>query len=648
MNNKIKKYLEGEPLFFCSQSLFGPWQTEVLKRKKRKSSCKDKKCWVALACHSMQGLQSQGRGHTAMIYTESTEWTLVVVQQLKDKTENDKLKVLQFQTNQDKLSNTASWYNQKEIVFCWVSVHANHKESKTHLFINPPSEQQPTEFFESTICPSIHNNFVRKQKRKTENKQQNPSKKRRKKTKSETVATSVTKWITIYVSNLKKSCLEIWHESRRKENLFLVPETNPLANTPMKQFLGNRISVRKRNFHAIKKDEVGKINNLLECRFDEKLIELSKETIPLLEIRSLRDNPIRFVRCSHDEFMKQKKQKGNQYLEYGKSKYVFAFSSAKNIEINGCVMSMWVYNKAEPCFSFKDLETTQSAVGGGFGDRGTMQCTGVNVYMGSRLSKRPRPSPLMHSKDKIYWHDFWRKHYQCLEQLAPIRKKLCKAVRQVAKVAKDINSEYHNFIGRHTCSFRSIMTLGTSERTLRFINQQGKVSWERKKATGVVDSIGFSSTIHRDECDLITEDQFDELMKNNGTREKYCHHWEMIRNNITEGSFGLPTTCGHQVIFGSEKQGKVTASFGMLDFALPLDKPGVVHHFLGWSFSHMTLVPIQQQNGVVYTNNSTFKEKNWDGAAIVLAWGSTGGSKEAKLHLDEHSRIQSRSSENHP
>jgi hypothetical protein len=638
--NTPKNFVEGASLFFCSQSLSGPWHTESLERKKHKISCKDK--WVAMACHSMQSMQSQGRGHTAMIYTESTKWSLVVIQQLVDRTKNNnKIKVLQFPTNQDILSNTTSWLNKKEIVFCWVSVRQNHnkKPNTPLLFINPSSERQ-SEFFESTICPSIHKDFLVRRTRKRKSKRKSSNTKRKKTgAKSMNVATGTTRWwITIYTSNLKKTCLEIWQQERQQEeNLFLVPETRPVIDKPTLQFLGNRISIRERNYHAIKKDEVDKINNLPEPVFNKKLNELSKKTISLLQVQSLRSNPIRFVHCPHNEFMKQKERKGSEYLEHEKSKYVFAFSNAPNIDIKGLVMSMWVYDKAEAHFSFEDLQITESAVGAGFGDRRSMKCIGVNVYMGSRLSSRPRKTPLIHSKDLIYRHDFSRKGFQFYEELATIRKKLCESVRQVAGIAKDINPEYHNFIGRNTCSVRNIMTFGTTERMVRFIDQEGRVSFKQKRATGLVNSIGFASSIHRDKCDLITEDQVDELMKNSRSREKWWqgHHtnqqYKTIRSDVTEGSFGLPTTCGHQVVFKSKKQGILTAHFGMLDFALPLDERGVVHHFLGWSFSHLTLVPIQKQHGVVFSNNSTFKEKNWDGAAIVLAWGSTGGSKEATL-----------------
>lgn len=87
--------------------------------------------------------------------------------------------------------------------------------------------------------------------------------------------------------------------------------------------------------------------------------------------------------------------------------------------------------------------------------------------------------------------------------------------------------------------------------------------------------------------------------------------------------FGLPTTCGYNLISHTGKEKDIEGWFLMGRIAVPLVE-GAVHHFLGWSFPHCTSVPYIRTSNKILTLNLLDEE------SYVVAWGSSGGSKHAK------------------
>lgn len=210
------------------------------------------------------------------------------------------------------------------------------------------------------------------------------------------------------------------------------------------------------------------------------------------------------------------------------------------------------------------------------------------------------------------------------------------AGQEIQSIACSLNPFYNAFVGNNVCNKRNIYTSGISTdvpscRDLR--------------------PIGFCNSPHKDGGDYIHSkavEYFKGAFANTLEGSKYGANFkkkaegalEMLTKNT--GALGVPTTCGHQTFIG-QKSGTVSglhASFGMFDFALPIQDK-TVHHFYGWAFRHCTIVPfwmIPSQGSdtevVRFFNSVNDAEED----IIVLAWGRTGGRKETEIVASAQTR----------
>ena len=90
----------------------------------------------------------------------------------------------------------------------------------------------------------------------------------------------------------------------------------------------------------------------------------------------------------------------------------------------------------------------------------------------------------------------------------------------------------------------------------------------------------------------------------------------------------LPTTCRYQLC-GDVPQGfEPVTTFAVCGFATMITHD-IVHHFHGSAFPHFTPVPILVSNKKVRVNN-----KKCPNPFFVLAWGRSGGSRQARLNRE--------------
>ena len=197
------------------------------------------------------------------------------------------------------------------------------------------------------------------------------------------------------------------------------------------------------------------------------------------------------------------------------------------------------------------------------------------------------------------------------------------ATKQIQEIAEDLHPMYNKFIGREVCNKRKIFTSGTSTHDS---------SGSRKK----IRPLGFANYPHFDRRDKIHskaveyfENTFRKRMEGKQFKDKDRRVASRMLKNVREvtGGYGVPTTCGYQV-FEGDRAGSVKglhSRFGLFDFSMDL-KDKQVHHFFGWAFAHVTLVPFRQ-HGV--DRIQVFNDPNEDDI-IVLAWGATGGNAETR------------------
>jgi hypothetical protein len=130
--------------------------------------------------------------------------------------------------------------------------------------------------------------------------------------------------------------------------------------------------------------------------------------------------------------------------------------------------------------------------------------------------------------------------------------------------------------------------------------------------------IGWASSPHRDNCDLIREKEQHNRVYTTKSHQKFQDYYK-------HHGIGMPTICGYNLVGRMDDGDKMDAQFGVMGFCLPLTH-GRAHFFLAHTHEHFTAYPLLRcSDGKVILRNDTSLGKP---AVIVAAWGRSGGGKE--------------------
>jgi hypothetical protein len=259
----------------------------------------------------------------------------------------------------------------------------------------------------------------------------------------------------------------------------------------------------------------------------------------------------------------------------------------------------------------------------GFGPRCTADSGGVNCYRATTFSNRTHASPAF-GQEQAPQQQYYRQKQSFPLIQALVEKRLHYQTSMILLSAMKSNPPLCNLVGKY-CK-KTIVICGSPPFSFKESKSYEVDVLRNKKPT-----LGFHNDLHIDDCDKMTKElQLSHVTQ--GNQDPSLHHI------LKRFGLGLPTTCGYQFLFNYANSAVRPSSLIPMQYfcadglglALQI-KNGMMHHFLGWTFSHRTTACIVQDSstGLIYLNN----EQN---LFMVYAWGRAGGSKEVKAYSDNN------------
>ena len=307
------------------------------------------------------------------------------------------------------------------------------------------------------------------------------------------------------------------------------------------------------------------------------------------------------------------------YLQHHDQQYLFGTEAKDMGDTFGIAVSTWVIDpmlQQDPRLSYQFAVAYSKSFGVGYGSRVRAQSFGINSYVGTRLSKRPHPSPFVADEDipLQQYRNNDGDNFQVLQSV------LLKRVNEIGAKARAIAWRLHPSamkFGGDGCSVRGLITCGLP----------------RRKA-GVI-PLGFCNTLHVDTCDELPQSKVN-LFKSNASDDYET-------NLLLFPGYCVPTTCAYQFLHnGSKTAGSKTTyqqyfSLDGLGLAVSI-KDGMGHSFLGAAFSHRTCICL-----ALSSEEKTVCGSNCNDDFLVFAWGRAGGPKDAE-HREENPEGRSNAS----
>ena len=407
-------------------------------------------------------------------------------------------------------------------------------------------------------------------------------------------------WLTIYVTD--KNPLDSITSSPKA--IVMIP------GTEMSVFPKNPFFTKV--FHAIHKSDVGKLDNILESCYEERLEALSVGKYTMVGFHHSKQ-PVRFSVLSREEFkMLPSLVPCLNKFQDCEEPFYWNISRETNSHLPGVVVSMWdTHEITEDIFPRLHYQRMQDRVGRGFGDRNTVPCGGVNVYFGANNSKRTHPSPIYGpgTRCKV---DYNRKYYSHDEYHQELVERIDVGSSILLEHAKKVDKDYMEFMERisvlterRTCA-RLLWTQGTSKRRITYLEKGEKLVTKEIPVRRNYNAIGFYNKPHFDLKDKISSEKVMKIWKK---KERYSKRAIKLRKMMETIGIGFPTTVGYNFV-SPEDVVNIRAYFMIWGFVTPLTKRSF-HHFYGWSLPHCSVVPIFMNKSIVrITNNHNNEEEN--------------------------------------
>ena len=221
----------------------------------------------------------------------------------------------------------------------------------------------------------------------------------------------------------------------------------------------NKLHIRKRHYFVIRKDVVPKLDNLTKEQFQLSLQLHSSASFELMETHW--QQPIRFVVVSSKDFTSLSNDSNNIKFNCCGNDYIFNHNKTPNFRLCGAVVYVGKNDVTlKDMFTFKDVGAIEESFANGFGNRRCASCLGINLYLGPRLSHRPRQTVACLDEMCKFFSDNCRQNWKWPQALQ-VRKKVCHAANKMIKVGTHLNPLYTHFVGEDTCRYE---LLGANDR----------------------------------------------------------------------------------------------------------------------------------------------------------------------------------------
>lgn len=291
------------------------------------------------------------------------------------------------------------------------------------------------------------------------------------------------------------------------------------------------------------------------------------------------------------------------HVLFGGNEYVFSKEERDLEKCPGVLISCWINSKVAtvPQLSLKEGKRWIDSYGKGFGSRTGANSVSMNVYLDERMSGRPHPSPFV-SKDEVHLMQYGNANFKQHVMRASILKPVNRLLTGVVCLAKQVNAPLMSLIGE-SCT-KGIATSG--------------IMYSNGKSSRIY-LYGFANSSHVDNKDKLSGKTLQHAKNAIEEMNSTC-----LKEAISYPEFGLPTTCGYQVL-GESRDAKYSQYFclGGLGIAVAIEH-GSTHHFMGSMFKHNTGV------AVLYHSNGNISIGAADPSILTFAWGKAGGSEQYK------------------
>ena len=336
-----------------------------------------------------------------------------------------------------------------------------------------------------------------------------------------------------------------------------------------------------------------------------------------------KEHPVRFIACTNNEYERLFNKEVVNCFD--SQQFKIEVNDTANILLPGITISMWsapgkCYTKTHT-FTVEEIQMIANVYKKGYGDRGRANCNGGCFFSCDEKASVMQNCDPFQVREQLRHTAYYHREYSNLEQRHEVESLLQVAAGSVMTFSKEINSHYVALMDHDTCT-RIICTYGLGKQVSKQSVGNNIIFIESK--VGEEGSIGFANSPHCDSCDKITKVQQEsictdstELGHSKYSRMKvYCDRMKNYKG------LGLPTTCGYHVR-GLDKCGgfALVAKFGIHGFTMDLSH-NCVHHFLGWSFDHVTFVPVLVSESNVRIAN--YRDDQTP-PVLILGWGKSGG-----------------------
>jgi hypothetical protein len=298
----------------------------------------------------------------------------------------------------------------------------------------------------------------------------------------------------------------------------------------------------------------------------------------------------------------------------------------------GILYSFWATDAliTQLRLSYEFAKAAIGVYGHGYGSRKRSPMQGMCRFsnLNGRGSSRPHPSPAV-AEDEVCLQQYFNEQQKNYLLQPYMEKKVNQLTHNAALFARKSNKYFMQLVG-DTCN-KVILTCGYVPRcTVKSSSPcTVKSSMPLVQQWCHTPMFGFVNGWHVDSCDGL-DAKHKEGWRALAEAKRWRHCVRMIEKLE---NFCLPTTCGYQFLFRDEAVKaslRVYAFFSMDGLGLAvLMEDGVGHHFLGASFSHRTSLCVCKRK-----TDGKLSSCNVNDDFLILGWGSTGGSREARLRRE--------------
>ena len=423
---------------------------------------------------------------------------------------------------------------------------------------------------------------------------------------------------------------------------------NSSQDSPLRQYVASKLScvifpsviIRKklthegvdfeeRRYYVVKSTSVKLVyGGFSKCRIVshkeyQRLLDLHHDSFFYMVDVVPKADPVRFITGTNDEYKGLVNKE--EVICFDSQQFKMEVSNTANIMLAGITISMW--SAPDKCytpthtFTVEEIQMIANVYKKGYGDRGRANCNGGCIFNGPDKATLMQNCDPFQVRDQIRRTAYYHREYSNLEQRHEVESLLKLAAASVMNFSKAINSHFVATMDHETCT-RIICTYGLGQQVSK-TSVGNKIIFKDSKV-GKEGSIGFANSPHCDSCDQLTKVQQESICtgSNELGHSKYSRMKIYCERMINYKGIGLPTTCGYHVCGLDKCRGfNLVAKFGIHGFTMDLSH-NCVHHFLGWSFDHVTFVPILVSKMCVRIANYRVDQTP---PVLIIGWGSSGG-----------------------